>query len=90
MIASQLTSFSSSLGGDGCMRAICTITTRNVNASNTNAPLGEIVASNTPATTGPSIEPNVPNPASSAFTDGSRSGSTSRAGHVSSAGRLNV
>ena len=33
---------------------------------------------------------NVPSPASSAFEEGSSSGSSRRAGHVSSAGRLNV
>ena len=90
MIASQLTSFSSSLGGDGRMRAIWAITTRKVTASKRNAPAGAIVANRAPAATGPAIEPNVPKPASSAFTDGSRPGSTSRAGQVSSAGRLNV
>jgi hypothetical protein len=90
LIASQLTSFSSSLGGDGRIRAICAITMRNVTASNTKAPAGANVARSALAATGPAIEPNVPKPASSAFTDGSRPGSTSRAGHVSSAGRLNV
>ena len=48
------------------------------------------MASSTPATTGPSIAASVPKPASSAFADGSSSGSSSRAGHVASAGRLNV
>ena len=43
-----------------------------------------------PAATGPSIESSVPKPASSAFADGSRSRASSRAGHVSSPGRLNV
>ena len=90
LTASQLTSFDSSDGGDGRMKRTATITARKVIASNTKAPEGAINAIATPAATGPSIPIAVPNPASSAFELGNSSGSRSRAGHVSSAGRLNV
>ena len=72
------------------MRQTIAITNRNVNASNTNAPAGSIVRIRTPASTGPAMAAIVPKPASSAFDDGSRSGGSSRAGHVDIAGRLNV
>ena len=90
LIASQLTSSSSLAGGDGRIRAIIAIATTNVQASKTKAVLAPTVANNTPPTSGPTMLAKVPNPASSALDDGSSSGSSKRAGQVSSAGRLNV
>ena len=56
----------------------------------TKTPAGAITANKIPADTGPSMPTAVPNPAWKAFADGSSSGGSSRAGHVSNAGRLNV
>ena len=89
-IADQLTDTLSSDGGEGFMRQTIAITNRNVNASNRNAPAGSIVRIRKPASTGPAMPAIVPKPASSAFDEGSRSGGSSRAGHVDIAGRLNV
>ena len=59
-------------------------------ASKTKAVLAPTVANKTPPTSGPTMLAKVPKPASSALADGSSSGSSRRAGQVSSAGRLNV
>src|SRR4051794_23716528 len=68
--ADQLTAGASCAGGDGRIATAVAITTRNVTASNTKAPAGSIVTSNRPATTGPTIDASVWNPASSAFEEG--------------------
>ena len=72
------------------MRAIIAIATTNVQASKTKAVLAPTVANKTPPTSGPTMLANVPKPASRALDEGSSSGSSRRAGQVSSAGRLNV
>ena len=72
------------------MRHTNAIATRNVNASKTNTPAGEITTNRTPATTGPSMPTAVPKPASSALDEGNSVAGRRRAGHVESEGRLNV
>ncbi len=89
-IAAHDTSASSSEGGEGRIRRKNAIATRKVATSKTKAPLGWIKAISTPASTGAVIRIAEPSPLSTALTDANSSGSTRRAGHVSSAGRLNV